>query len=273
MKKSPHRDFRSLFLISVFLLLAACAPSREKQATDIYDAAIEAFCQKKIGTAKLLIDSIQRYYVDVPNVYRDAKDLRKIVVKYERGRSVTYLDSMLAECEAKQKPLLKKMAIDDKYADIPVFVAQTQQTSRAFSRCYVRAMADAHGDFTISSNWVGPKAIHHNKVSISCNDQFFVSEQVEDEARNFSFSDGENIWEIVKYQGNDAADIAKFIYANVDNRVAVDFQGPKAHYTSVMTDVDKEAVANVWELSILLRESRTLKSQLRSIRQQMTHDE
>lgn len=256
--------------VVTMLMTPSCAPNRAKQAESIYDEAINAFSAKKTERAKMLIDSLRTYYADIPTTYHLARDLSRLICRYEAERTVAFLDSSLAVIEAKQREMLKEMAVDDPAASTPVYIAKGQLAWKSYNRCYLKARADANGLFSITSNFVGENAIHHDHIIVSCGDEYVKTTVVTDGVCKNSFTDDEYTWETLRYEGSDAADLARFIASNADNRIVVQYLGPRAHYVSVMTDVDKQAVSQVWELSCVLRESLRIRTMIRSARIEMT---
>lgn len=251
------------------LTLTCCAPSRQRQAEDVYAKAVEAFSAKKIGAAKTLLDSIHNHYVDVPDVYRNARDLSRAVARYENERTIAFLDSMLFACDAEQQILLKLMVVDDPDAPSPRYIAKSQQAYRTFNRSYVKAATDVNGAFSLISVFTGEKALHHDHFRLTVGPDQVEMPQVVDAAYRNEFSDGEYVWETLRYSGQEAANAAKFIEDSQDQRIAVDFIGPKAHFITYLTEADKEAVAHVWALSRSLRESRKIKGMIRQSRLEM----
>lgn len=253
----------------VSLSLAGCAPSKQQQAEEVYARAADAFSAKKIGAAKLLLDSIHNYYVDVPDVYRNARELSKAVARYESERTIAFLDSMLFACDAEQQILLKLMVVDDPEAPSPRYIAKSQQAYRTFNRSYVKAATDVNGAFSLISVFTGEKALHHDRFTLSVGNESVEMSQVVDAAYRNEFSDDEYVWETLRYAGHEAAEAAKFIESRQNQRIAVDFQGPKAHFITFLSDADKEAIAHVWALSRSLRESRKIKGMIRMSRLEM----
>ena len=269
MKGTGHRHLPTIaaaVATAVLLLYAAgCTFSREEKAQELYGKAIEAFSNRKFGMSKQLLDSMKRTYHDMPKVVREAEDLLAMISRHEQERTLRYLDSLLLARDAEIKPLMANVCPEDKNAPEPTYVHKTQQIWRAIDRCYVRAYVDGKGDFYVASMFVGEKPIHHDHIKVMIGDEFVVSPTVSEEPFNHVFSDGEHVWEIVR----SGDDIAKFIANNVDQRIVVAFEGEKAHYRSMMTETDKNAVKEVWLLGVLLRETVEIKSQIRSTRMAM----
>jgi len=251
------------------LTLLSCSPSRKQQAEQIYDMAIDAFSAKKMGVAKSLVDSLKTSYADIPQVYREARDLEKIIARYEIERTVAFLDSSLEQAELAQRDLMKDMVVDDPDASVPVYIARAQQAWRSFNRCYIKARTDANGLFSLSTNYVGELPIHHDHVEVRSGDDFLTLPVVSDGAFKNTFKNDEYVWETLRYEGQQAADLARFISNFQTERIAVDYCGSRSHYLSVMTEADKLAIQQVWNLSCSFRESRKIRSMLRSARIEM----
>ncbi len=260
----------SVCTLMMVLTATSCTQSRHGQAQELYDRAIQAFADKRMGQAKFLTDSIHKHYADVVDIYSQSRELRQRIVAYEGERTLAYLDSMLSVRQTEQKRLMELVVIDDAQATVPVYVAKTQQTRRAYNRSHLRATVDANGNFSISSNYTGERHIHHNSVTVSSNNEDFVrTAEVTDEAFVHEFDDDEQVWETVKYTGQEAATLATFICQNKDNYLRADYKGPRAHYILLMTDVDKQAVHDVWMLSRSLRETIKIRGMIRATRRDM----
>lgn len=268
-----HALLPRLAAVALATAVAACAPSRQEQAESIYGKAVQAFSDRKMGLARTLLDSLRNHYADQPEAYREARDLLRLVNRYEAERTIAFLDSSLSQCETTRRRLLKEMAADAPDAAVPTYTAKTQQAWRTYARCLLKARTDANGAFSMSSNFVGESAIHHDHIVLRCGEQYLTTDKVADDANSNTFRDDEYVWETLRYDGAEAANIAKFIVQNSDGRIVVDYRGPRAHFASIMTDADKTAVRQVWELSLALREGRKIRAMIRSARIEMSRSE
>lgn len=262
-----------LTAVAIAAAVAACAPSRQEQAESIYGKAAQAFADKKMGQARSLLDSLRNHYADQPLALREGRDLLRLVNRYEAERTIAFLDSSLALCEATQRRLTKEMAAENPDAAVPTYMAKTQQAWRTFARCLLKARTDANGVFSLSSNYVGEAAIHHDHIVLRSGEQYLTTDKVADGANSNTFRDDEHVWETLRYDGAEAANIAKFIVQNFEERIVVDYRGPRTHFASYMTDTDKTAIRQVWELSLALREGRKIRSMIRSARIEMSRSE
>ncbi|MBQ3636058.1 MAG: hypothetical protein II951_10660 [Bacteroidales bacterium] len=256
-----------LFGIVILLaVVASCQPSKEERAKALYEQAVSAFTDHKTGLAKSLLDSITETYPEEYRVCKEASDMRRTVVTYEKRRTISYLDSVLAERQKEIEPLMKEVDIPDKHAATPVFVHVSQKRWRTFDRCHLRAFVEQNGTMYMSSNFVGEKALHHNRVKIESGESYIVTDTVTDAAFINSFTDGEMVWEVVRYRGDMAMAMAQFVANDIENHIYVSYLGEKARYRTLMTETDKKAIAHIWRLSQLLKESAMIKSKIRETR-------
>lgn len=262
-----------LTAVALAAALSACAPSRQEQAESIYGKAVQAFADKKTGQARALLDSLRGHYADQPLAHREARHLLRLVDRYEAERTIAFLDSSLEECEATRRRLVREMATENPDAAVPTYTAKTQQAWRTFARCLLKARTDANGVFSMSSNFVGEAAIHHDHVVLRCGEQYLTTAKVTDGAGSNTFRNDEYVWETLRYDGDEAANMAKFVVQNFEGRILVDYRGPRAHFASYMTETDKTAVRQVWELSLALREGRKIRSMIRSARIELSRSE
>lgn len=254
---------RHLSLFVALLSVAACGSSREDEAKALYDQACQAFDSDKLALAKVLSDSIRANYADVPLCFRNARELIKRIAQVESERTVAYLDSMLAAHQQVMADLADEVVIDDTAAVMPIYVAKSQMTRRAFDRSLLKASVDMNGHFFVSSNFTSDYQVHHDHVIVRAGEQFVETEPVVASAFRHEFSDGEFFWESVKYSGDDAARLALFVIGNAQESITVDFRGARTHHVIYLTDTDKKAIADVWRFATSLSEANGIKEMLR----------
>ena len=68
---------------------------------------------------------------------------------------------------------------------------------------------------------------------------------------NYHFKDLGNTTEVVTYQGEKCEDAVKFIFANKEKRIKVEYTGGKP-YILYIADADKKAIASTYELAVVL---------------------
>ncbi|MBP5365935.1 MAG: hypothetical protein J6Y82_08430 [Bacteroidales bacterium] len=255
-----------ILFFTIITLTTACNVSKEDEARNIYNMALEAYVNKNYNKSKVLLDSIIYNYQKEKTVFREAKDLMNIVYRTEQEKSLEFLDSLLTIREEEIKPLMDQFYIEDDQADVPVLIHKRQSASRAYERSYLRAHTDINGSFYISSHYTSERYIHHNQIRVDVDDEFAVSDTIVNDAYLRYFDDGSQYFEVVKYKKGSDNGTASFIAQNFNKRVTVTFIGPKSKYRILLTDLDKECIRDTYYLAMLLRESIQIKSQIRNVK-------
>lgn len=245
--------------IYISLICCACTPSREETAQLIFDDAIEAYMAKDFDKTKELLDSIIRCYSDVTNSTIEASDMLKIVRKTERIHNKAILDSLLEVRESEISKIINNFYIEDPKADPPVFVHKHQSAFSASNRSHLRSYTDINGIFYMSSNYTGEGRIYHNGVQVKIGENLIITDTISTDAFHHNFEINGIVWEIVKYKRGTDNGIASFIASNTNERIDVTFcghtpSGKQTNYRIIMTDTDKKAIRDTYQLSILLRD-------------------
>lgn len=251
---------------TIIAFLSGCSNvSKEDEARNIYNMALEAYMNKNYNKSKVLLDSIIYNYQKEKQVFREAKDLMNIVYRTEQEKSLEFLDSLLTIREEEIKPLMDQFYIEDEKADVPVLIHKRQSATRAYERSYLRAHTDINGSFYISSHYTGERYINHNQIKVDVDDVFAISDTIVNDAYLRYFDDGGQFFEIVKYKKGSDNGTASFIAQNFNKKITVTFIGPRSKYRILLTDIDKECIRDTYYLAMLLRESIQIKSQIRNV--------
>ncbi len=253
-------------LVALVALSAGCSPSREEIAQRTLDDAVDAYINRKYTHAKILLDSVIYAFPENRKAVREARDLKRVVFRTEQERNLAFLDSLLQIREAEIAPYMSQFYIEDSKADMPIFVHKRQSAQSASERCYVRGYTDKNGTFYISSHYTGEGHIHHNRIRVSVGNDYVETDSVCNEALNHAFRSGEQVWEVVKYKGGDDNGAGEFIARHFEQRIGVVFVGEKVNYKIFLSDTDKRAIRETYYLSLLLRETIQIKSQIRNVK-------
>lgn len=233
--------------------LAGCA-SRQDDATQLLTEAREACQAANYGRAKMLCDSLRAAYVDVPDVYKQARELAQTVSEAERARTCQFLDSTIAALEQRRDSIMQGMTLVDDKAPQPTYVARTQQFFRSFDRCLLRGTVDPAGGFSLTSNYTGEQHINHHHVRVKAGDALAEAAVVFDLAFNHQFESDDRVWEVVRYGPDDSDNLAKFVTAYANEHILVEFIGDKSRSRAWLTPTDKDAMRLEWALALTLRE-------------------
>ena len=269
MKIKPIFILTILTLLVCSLALASCSPSREKTAEETFNDAIDAYMARKFNKAKILLDSVIYNFPDNKKIVKESRDMLTIIYKTEQERNLIFLDSLLQVREQELKPLRDLFEAEDPLAENSVLIHKKQSASRAWDRSYLRAHVDKNGTFYISSHYTGNGYISHYAVKAVVNNSFQITDSINDDAYCHRFDDGENYWETIKFKNNSDNGLATFIATNFDKPVDVIFIGPRTNYKIRMTETDRFAFRDTYQLAMMLREIVQIKSQIRNVRTTM----
>ncbi len=111
----------------------------------------------------------------------------------------------------------------------------------------------------MSSNYTGEGRIYHNGVQVKIGENLIITDTISTDAFHHNFEINGNVWEIVKYKRGTDNGIASFIASNTNERIDVTFcghtpSGKQTNYRIIMTETDKKAIRDTYQLSILLRD-------------------
>lgn len=189
------------------------------------------------------------------------------IYRTEQEQNLAYLDSLLAVRQEETKKLMKNFFIEDEHNDTPVLIHKRQSAAAAYERSYVRGYTDVKGTFYMSSHYTGSKHIGHCAVRVAVGESYAQTDSVTHEALNHSFGDEGQVWEVVKYKNGADNGAAAFVARNHQERIVVTFVTPHgSSYRITMTQTDKDALRDTYQLSLLLRETEQIKSQLADVR-------
>jgi len=261
--------FALLLLLTFVLVASGCSVPREKRAEKTFNEAIEAYMSRRYNKAKLLLDSVLYTYPDLKKLARESKDMLEIIYKTEQERNLMFLDSLLQIREQEVKPLLAQFEAEDPEQENPVLIHKKQNAQHAFERAYIRAHVDKNGTFYVSSHYTGPGYIHHYAVKATVDDMYQQTDSIGEEAYVHSFENDGTVWEIVKYKNGADNGLASFVANNFDKPIDIHFIGDNTDCRFRMTEVDKQAFRETYQLAMLLRETVQIKSQIRNVKMAM----
>lgn len=255
-----------LIVLSVVCSLISCSIPREKQAEATFNEAVDAYMNRHYNTAKLLLDSVLFTYPDLKKIVRESKDMLEIIYKTEQERNLLFLDSLLTARDNEIEPLMAQFEPEDAQSEMPTLIHKKQNVAHAWDRSYIRAHTDKNGTFYISSHYTGTTPIHHYAIRATVGDYYQQTDSIDDEAYVHNFEDGGTVWEVVKFKNGSDNGVANFIATNFDKTITVSFIGQKGQYKIQLTETDKQAFRETYQLATLLRETIQIRSQIRNVK-------
>lgn len=180
---------------------------------------------------------------------RQEKEQRDQVKYVQAQQNMRYSDSLLQVLLPQVDPLLKQFVYqkNDKAEDHGHYVHRLLQTTTNVSRNFLQAYVDDNRVVSVQSYYFG--AGRHNQRAV----QVCVGEDyVEKEGSNHAFQ-AEGWHEILTIQGEDALQLLNFICVREHDRLRVKSIGDRS-VEYVLTDREKQALAETYQLAVLMRD-------------------
>ncbi len=240
-----------LAAIASVAMFASCGESIEEKAQRSLQSARTAYEAGDFQSAKIELDSLKILYPKAFNARREAMKLMREVELAEQQRSVACFDSMLLVKRAELEETIKSGFIfekDEKYQEIGNFMIASQAPMKNLTNSYLRGQVDENGVLTITSIYRG-RPIAHNKIKVSVGDSFAESENP---ISNYTSKHLGVTTERVDFRFGKDEGIIGFIVLNAGKSIKVELSG-KSTYTYSMRKDDVQAIAKLYDLSMLLR--------------------
>ena len=240
-----------LAAIASVAMFASCGESIEEKAQRSLQSARTAYEAGDFQSAKIELDSLKILYPKAFNARREAMKLMREVELAEQQRSIACFDSMLLVKRAELEETIKSGFIfekDEKYQEIGNFMIASQAPMKNLTNSYLRGQVDENGVLTITSIYRG-RPIAHNKIKVSVGDSFAESENP---ISNYTSKHLGVTTERVDFRFGKDEGIIGFIVLNAGKSIKVELSG-KSTYTYSMRKDDVQAIAKLYDLSMLLR--------------------
>ena len=246
---------KSAICITLATLALAGCNNDEKNAQARLDNARSMYEQNEFFAAKNEIDSIRILYPKEFKVIREGLTLMRQVEQKEAERNLAFCDSLIPVKQQELEGLKKGFNFekDSAYNEIGNYVSKQQTIERNIQRCYIRSGVNEKGEMYLASVYFGGKPINHTGIKLSIQDGLFAETPAipYDGGLNYHFKDLGNTTEVVTYQGEKCEDAVKFIFANKEKRIKVEYTGGKP-YILYIADAYKKAIVSTYELAVLL---------------------
>ena len=234
---------KSAICITLATLALAGCNNDEKNAQARLDNARSMYEQNEFFAAKNEIDSIRILYPKEFKVIREGLTLMRQVEQKEAERNLVFCDSLIPVKQQELEGLKKGFNFekDSAYNEIGNYVSKQQTIERNIQRCYIRSGVNEKGEMYLASVYFGGKPINHTGIKLSIQDGLFAETPAipYDGGLNYHFKDLGNTTEVVTYQGEKCEDAVKFIFANKEKRIKVEYTGGKP-YILYIADADKK---------------------------------
>lgn len=261
--------YRFLVLVlSATLMLTSCDLERKRAEKDIARrfGHIETLLHDRaLQAARLELDSIHLLYPRMVDARRQAKALDDTITLWESRRTLAYCDSLLPlkQHQADSIQRLFRYEKNEEYEDVGHYVYRALRIESNVDRTYLRAYVDDNADFYLISNFTGDYTLQHTRVKASVGDTYATTDDIgTDSPLNHAFDDGGTHWEIVTFKNETAGNVPVFIAQYAGERIKITLQG-KRNYVFYLTDTDKKALAETYNLWVAKKDVALLQHELR----------
>ena len=249
------------FLLVLPLFIASCKPSAHEMALAEIEKTKQFIAQNQDSAALDCIDSIHVHYRTDVAVRRMADTLRWDIEYRHAIITLPQIDSALGELQTLLPELTKPFRFikNEEYQTIGAFEHRQLRTENNTSRCYLKPSINEHGEFTITSYYLGTKASHTTiRATV---DSIFVETLVAPSSNISQFVDVDMYREIIVFDTPLLNGIDKFIADNNSNRIKISLLGDGQPYHYYLTPTERNILAQSYELSVALSELTRLTDQ------------
>ena len=248
-----------LVFLAMVLAITSCS-SKTLKAKDYLDIAQKAYQEGNYECAKSNIDSIKLVYPKAFKEIRAGFDLLQEVRRAENKRNILFIDSMIESNITKLKALQVNFDFvrDENYQEFGNYIPKLTPSVKTLEQNTLRSGVSEKGVLFLESVLSGNN-INHNKIKVSIPDGSYAeSLVVTADGLNYKFTTLNKTYEIVRFFGNDESGVAEFIHTFQDSPITLDYSGKKT-YSKALSNTEKKAISQSFELSITLYEIEDLK--------------
>ncbi len=257
-----------IFIIQLLLLtiLLSCNSNTkvEKEIESRINHIENLINNNNLNAAKIELDSIHILYPRMVDARRTAKSLEDTIIRIENIRTLAYCDSILPIKQHQADSIQKNFIFvkDEAYQTTGNYVYKSLRLEANMNRTYLRAYVTENSDFYLISNFTGNYNIDHTCVSVSVGDIYATTDTIPlSSPMNHSFSDDGTFWEIVTFTNEAAENVPVFITQYSNERIKITLKG-KRNYTYYLTDADKKALSETYNLWVAKKDVEILKKEI-----------
>lgn len=248
-------------LLAMPVIIVGCKPSAHEMALAEIEKTKQFIAEKQDSAALVCIDSIHINYRNDVAVRRMADTLRWDIEYRYAIKTLPIVDSTLADLQARLPELTKPFRFikNEEYQNIGSFEHRQLRTENNTARCYLKPSTDEHGNFTLTSYYLGTKASHTTiRATV---DSVFVETLVAPSSNISQFVDMDMYREIIVFDNELLNGIDKFITNNSNNRIKISLLGDGQPYHYYLTATERDILAQSYELSVALANLKQLTDQ------------
>lgn len=256
--------FKIALVACAAVAMIACGPTDTEKAQSRLDAAKQMAQEGRLNQAKIELDSIHILFAREVAVRRQAVALADSISYVENQRTLAYSDSVLQTLLPQVDPLMKKFSYekDERYEKDGKYVHRLLRTEQNMNRCYIQAYVSDQRVTTLKSYYFGSKPLAQTDFVLSADS---LQQHYSGTSHCFN-TDGYH--SIMNFEGEDALAILSFIASYPTSRLKVELSGRQTgdkteKYIYYLSDTEKAALIDTYQLGILMRDIRQLEENIR----------
>lgn len=252
---------QSIIISLLLLALVACQPSAEECAQALVDEAKTLVDSGKWQQARLVLDSVHATYPKEVAKRRLAVALSDSITYLEAQCTLAYADTLLPPLLEKADKLIKRFKYEknDKYEANGKYVHRLLATNSNMARNFIQAYVLDNRQTVVKSYYYGSKQVNQTSVMLSAGGESSVFV-----GRNYHFQEGGH-YEIMTLDNDNSLALLNFISAHEAQRLRVEGKGDKAtrNWVYYLTDKEKEALSDTYQLGWLMKDINRLEQMQR----------
>ncbi|KAA6335042.1 hypothetical protein EZS27_016685, partial [termite gut metagenome] len=245
-------------LINILLLFIACDNSNEKKIAERLTLAREALEHNDYSEAKNHIDSIKILYPKAYGAREEGNQIIQQINLKEQEQGLAYLENALTEKQTSFEAIKNKFVWEKntEYQETGNYFWPTQTVEKNINRSYLRFQVSESGAMSMTSIYCGTNHIHHASVKVMAPDGSFAETPASNDG--YETTDLNIKIEKADYPLGKDGNVIGFIYLNQDKNIRLEYQGGRK-YVTTMNASDRQAAAELYELSQLLSSMEQIK--------------
>lgn len=262
-----------LLIAATLFFFAGCSKKATdaEQASQYVQQSHELVEQGDLNSAKSLLDSVHVKFPKCVAQRRLAQSLQDSIVFIEAQRTAAYSDSLLQIVLPQIDPVMKKFVYEkeEKYEDHGRYVHRLLRTTSNIARCYLQTYVSDDRTTTVKSHFYGAGVLDQTAIQLESNGEELMLSS--------SLSHGyeaEGYHSILTFETEQALSILNFVSSHQADRLRVKIlgtnkQGNETTYIYYLTDNEKIALQDSYQLGILMNDIKTLEDALRKANMQI----
>jgi hypothetical protein len=248
-------------LINILLLFIACDNNMEKKAAERLALAREVLEYNDYSQAKKHIDSIKILYPKAFAVRKEGNQMIQQINLKEQEQGLAYLKNALIEKQMSFEAVKNKFVLERnaEYQETGNYFWPTQTVEKTVNRSYLRFQVSELGTMSMTSIYCGTNRIHHASVKVIAPDGSFAETPASNDS--YETTDFDIKIEKADYPLGKDGNVIGFIYLNRDKNIRLEYQGGRK-YVTTMDASDRQAAAELYELSQLLSSIEQIKKEI-----------